>query len=121
MPLFPKLATGAIAQYPATRTVQHRTRVIQYIDGSEQRLTRGSAPVRRWIIKLDQLTEREADEVLAFFASVRGRAGRFDFEDPWSGEIISDCRFEQDQLVVDFADVSRARVATLRIRSGGSR
>jgi hypothetical protein len=118
MALFPKLATGAVAQYPATRTIEHRTRVIQYTDGTEQRLSRRKAPVRRWIIKLDQLTEREVHDVLSFFAEVRGRAERFDFEDPWTGEIQPDCRFEQDDIAVDFKDVPHGRVSSLQIRSG---
>ena len=118
MAVFPKLATGAVTQYPATRTVEHRTRVIQYVDGSEQRISRRSSGIRRWILKLDRLTEREANDVLSFFGEVRGRAEHFDFEDPSTGEIVPDCRFDQDDIAIDFTDVMRARVATLRIRSG---
>jgi hypothetical protein len=118
MALFPKLTTGAVTQYPATRAIEHRTRIIQYTDGTEQRLSRRNMPVRRWLVQLDQLTEREANDVLSFFAQVRGRAERFDFEDPWSGQIVPDCRFEQDEIVLDFKGPSRARIATLRIRSG---
>jgi hypothetical protein len=118
MALFPKLTTGAVAQYPAMRTIEHRTRVIQYTDGTEQRVSRTRVPVRRWIVKLDQLTEREANDVSSFFVQVRGRAGTFEFEDPWSSEIIPDCRFEQDDIMIDFTDASRARLATLHIRSG---
>src|SRR5512138_1824477 len=117
MAIFPKLVTGAIAQYPATRMLEHRTRVIRYIDGTEQRVSRTKEAIRRWVVNLDQLTEREAADVLSFFSEVRGRAEQFDFEDPWSGVIFSHCRFEQDEVRIEFTDGSASRT-TLTIRSG---
>ena len=34
---FPKLKTGAVAQYPAQRTTRYSTHVMRFMDGSEQR------------------------------------------------------------------------------------
>ena len=116
MALFPRLSTGSVAQYPAARTVQHRTTIIQYTDGTEQRISSRSAPIVRWIIRLDQLTDREAHDVLTFFAQVRGRAEQFEFEDPWSGTMFPHCRFEQDDFTVDYTGETGSRT-TLAIRS----
>ena len=116
MALFPRLSTGAVAQYPAKRVLEHGTRVIQYLDGTEQRIGRRASVIRRWTIKLDQLTERELSEISTFVSQHRGRAEEFDFEDPWSGQVIGHCRFEQDDLVAEFGG-SGGRM-TLSIRSG---
>ena len=117
MALFPKLSTGAVAQYPLTRTLEQRTRVIQYIDGTEQRISRRRRAIGRWVIRLERLGEQEADAVLGFFAQHRGRADHFDFEDPYSGAMVANCRFEQDDLTVEFTRTGGART-TLTIRSG---
>ena len=61
MATFPVLSTGAVGQYPMARGVSYNVEVIRFMDGSDQRyLTRGK-PLRRWLIKLDQLTERNCD------------------------------------------------------------
>ena len=117
MALFPKLETGAIAQYPATRTFGYRTRLIRYIDGTEQRVSRFTKAIRRWVVHLDQLSEREASDVLSFFSEMRGRAEQFEFEDPRSGATVSHCRFEQDEVRIEFTGPSASRT-TLTIRSG---
>lgn len=33
---------------------------------------------------------------MEFFSEQQGRFGSFDFEDPWTGSVIANCRFEQD-------------------------
>jgi hypothetical protein len=117
MRLFPKLSSGAITQYPSTRELEQRTRIIQYTDGTEQRISRKAGHLRRWFIHLDQLSEAESDNVLTFFSQCRGRAEEFDFKDPWSGSVIPHCRFEQDDLTMEFTGNDGART-TLIIRSG---
>ena len=98
MTSFPKLKTGAISQYPSTRETSFTTRVQRYLDLGEQRhRDRGSAR-RRWRINLSLLTDTELAQLANFFAEHQGRLGSFEFEDPWSGAIVSGCRFEQDSL-----------------------
>ena len=116
MALFPRLSTGAVAQYPAKRVLDYTTRVIQYLDGTEQRIGRRASAIRRWSIKLDQLTERELSDILIFFSQHQGRAEEFDFEDPWSGLVIEHCRFEQDDVVAEL--LGSGGRTTLSIRSG---
>jgi hypothetical protein len=117
MALFPRLSTGALAQYPLARSHEYRTRVIEYTDGTEQRISRGGRVLRRWTVSLDQLTEREAADVMTFFAQQRGRAQEFELEDPFTGTIVPNCRFEQEEVSLDFSDHGGVRT-TLTIRGG---
>ena len=98
MASFPKLKTGVVAQYPVTRVTEFATRVQRYLDLSEQRHRDRSGTRRRWLIELSQLTETELATLVNFFSEHKGRFGSFDFEDPWSGSVVSGCRFEQDRL-----------------------
>jgi hypothetical protein len=100
MSVFPKLKTGVVAQYPALREGQFLTAVIQFVDGSEQRFQDHPGLRRRWVIPLSQLDESELQQLAAFFVQQRGRSESFDFEDPWTGNVISGCRFEDDELQI---------------------
>jgi hypothetical protein len=108
---FPALASGAVAQYPAACVRDCRTRILQYTDGSEQRYAEVGGPLLRWHIRLDRLTEEEADNLMRFLAEARGRAGAFSFTDPWTGIEHENCTLEHDRAVVEFEDNARARAA----------
>ena len=38
----------------------------------------------------------EVTRLMEFFSEQHGRFGSFDFEDPWTGSVVTNCRFEQD-------------------------
>lgn len=96
MASFPVLKTGAIVQYPVTRTLEHSTQVLRFVDGSEQRFRDFTSPLRRWVIRLDLLDEEELAQIEDFFLSAQGRLGSFTFTDPWDGTVYSDCSLESD-------------------------
>ena len=98
MTMFPILKTGAVAQYPATRTLQFSTKVLRFVDGSEQRFREFKRPLRRWVIRLDLLDEAELAGIEEFFQWQQGRAGSFLFTDPWDGTPYPNCSFDQDGL-----------------------
>ena len=100
---FPKLKTGAVAQYPAAVTLRFPTRVMRFVDGAEQRWARYKTPLRRWAIELSMLDEAELASITAFFANHKGRFGSFSFEDPWTQTVYADCSFEQDDLTLDIS------------------
>jgi len=104
---FPTLSTGAVAQYPADRTRQFSTQVCRFLDGSDQRFRGYGAPLLRWAIRLDLLTEAELVNLEAFFLSEEGRSGSFAFTDPWDGTVYSNCSFDGDTFAAGFQDVSR--------------
>jgi hypothetical protein len=99
MSVFPKLKTGVVAQYPVVRAGQFSTAVNRFLDNSEQRFRDYRGLRRRWTIQLSQLDESELQRLSEFFVEQQGRSGQFDFEDPWTGGLVSGCRFEDDQLV----------------------
>ncbi len=110
---FPVLKTGALAQYPATRAARYDTEVIEFVDGGEQRYRKRARAVKRWVIRLDLLDETEMSELVKFFNSVQGRAGRFEFEDPWTGAVHEDCSLEIDDLMTELS--GETRVATVLV------
>ena len=111
MVAFPVLKTGAILQYPATRIVAFATSVYRFLDGSEQRYRDFAAPVRRWVVRLNLLTEGEIAELDRFYASLHGGASSFEFTDPWDGTVYPNCYFENDNLALQAQEEGRARTS----------
>jgi hypothetical protein len=104
---FPTLSTGAVAQYPADRARQFSTLVCRFLDGSEQRFPNYGAPLVRWTIRLDLLTETELVTLETFFLSEQGEAGSFTFTDPWDGAVYPNCSFVFGTMAAEFREVGR--------------
>jgi hypothetical protein len=100
MATFPRLKTGALAQYPLRSARQFRTSVVRFLDGTEQRWRNDSKEQIRWVVRLDLLDEAEARTVREFFLAHAGQADTFTFEDPVTGEIHPHCRFASDTCEV---------------------
>jgi hypothetical protein len=109
MSAFPRLRTGAVAQYPAGRVLSHATEVLKFIDGTDQRYRARGAAVRRWVIRLELLDETEISRLEDFFATAQGRMGTFSFEDPWTGNVHTDCSLESDEFEVELVGETRGR------------
>ncbi|HOK48044.1 MAG TPA: DUF2460 domain-containing protein [Bryobacteraceae bacterium] len=109
MNAFPRLKTGAVAQYPAGRALSYATEVLKFVDGTDQRYRKRGAPVRRWLIRLDLLDETELARLEEFFAAAQGRLGSFSFEDPWTGNVHTDCSLENDEFEVELLGETRGR------------
>ncbi|MBI1792247.1 MAG: hypothetical protein HYR60_32390 [Acidobacteria bacterium] len=107
----PLLKTGAVAQYPVTTRVRHRTETRQYLDGSEQRHREFRAPLREWAIRLDLLDEAEMAALAEFFASYSS----FSFVDPHTQAQYPDCSVADEDVAFDLMGEMRGR-ATLTIR-----
>ncbi len=107
MSTFPRLKTGAVAQYPAGRSLQYATARYRFLGGCEQRYRERGRAVRRWAIRLDLLDDRELAAVEEFFESQQGRYGSFSFTDPWDGTVHADCSFDQDELRIELAGERR--------------
>lgn len=113
MATFPVLSTGAVGQYPMARGVSYNVEVIRFMDGSDQRyLTRGK-PLRRWLIKLDQLTEAELGRLEQFFDSAQGNFESFDFPDPFSGTPIPNCRIANPYLLTEYVAAGSGSAALM--------
>ncbi len=90
---FPKLKTGAVAQYGASRELRGVIRVLAFLDGTEQRY-RLEKSRRRWTIALDKLDEGEAAAVDDFVRRHLETLESFSFTDPWSGVTYAGCAVE---------------------------
>jgi hypothetical protein len=111
MASFPLLKTGAIAQYGASRTRIFSTRVVRFLDGSEQRIPQYTSALHAWTIRLDLLDESELTQLEQFFAGEVGRGGQFSFTDPWDGTVYANCSFGEDELATEFRGLARGRVS----------
>jgi hypothetical protein len=108
MASFPKLRTGAVAQYPAERQTRFSTRVVEFVDGREQRFREFGRPLRRWVIRLDYLNATELAEVATFFEQASVTA-TFRFVDPWDGSEHLNCAVENPDFAAELLSESRNR------------
>ena len=106
---FPQLKTGAVAQYPAQKTVSYRTHVLRFVDGSDQRFREYSASLHRWAIRLDLLDESELAAVEQFFLSQQGELSDFSFTDPWDGAEYTSCSLENGDAALEYYRQGRGR------------
>ena len=100
MAIFPKLKTGAVAQYPLESAVLRSTEVHRFMDSSDQRYRDIRVGRRRWVVRLTMLDDAELSAIRLFFQQQQGRVIPFEFEDPISGLTIPSCRFSSDQLAL---------------------
>jgi phage-related protein len=106
---FPALKTGVVAQYGSDRSRRFSTRVLRFLDGSEQRFPGYGAPLRQWVIRLELLDESELANLEQFFEDEGGRAGTFSFTDPWDGTVYVSCSFGGDSLALEFQETARGK------------
>jgi hypothetical protein len=98
MGTFPTLKTGAVAQYPATKTSRFQNQILRFIDGTDQRYRDSAGPLHTWEIHLERLDEAEMANMETFFADNQGSFGSFTFTDPWDGQVHSNCSLATDSL-----------------------
>jgi phage-related protein len=96
MAKLPLLLTGAPAQYPFTRTLETRSRVLKFSDGREQRFPLFQAVRRKWRLTLHLLSDGEAAALESFVEQQGGRGGVFEFDDPIDGAVAERCRLAAD-------------------------
>ena len=106
---FPALKTGAVAQYGSDRGRKFSTKVLRFLDGSEQRFPEYGAPLMQWTIRLDLLDEAELWNLEQFFENEGGRAGSFSFTDPWDGTVHTNCSFDSDEITLEYQDAARGK------------
>ena len=98
MATFPSLKTGAVAQYPATKSICFKNQIVRFVDGNEQRYRDAASPLHRWTIQLDLLDETELSALEAFFLSDHGKFASFAFVDPWDASSHPNCSIGSDRL-----------------------
>ena len=119
MAAFPKLKSGAIMQYPGGRSLGFATRIVRFLDGTEQRYRERKTATRRWLIRLSLLDEQELFTLDSFFQSSQGQTGTFEFYDPWDDIAYPNCSFEQPTLVLNWSGPGNGE-AELIVRQAGA-
>jgi hypothetical protein len=109
MSMFPKLKTGAVLQYPASKELRFANHAMRFIDGSEQRYRTSAGALRKWVIRLDALDESEMAEFEHFFLRNQGSFGTFTFADPWEQKEYPNCSLEADELEIFALDELKGR------------
>ncbi len=99
MASFPRLKTGAYAQYPADKTTKFSNIVLRFLDGSEQKYRNAAGSRREWTLHLELLDEREIAVLQQFFEQQQGTSQVFSFVDPWDATTYQTCRLKDDSLV----------------------
>lgn len=108
MATFPKLKTGAVAQYPSERHVGFSTQVLEFVDGSEQRFREYRKPLRKWVVRFELLDEGEVAALRSFFDQA-GAASPFAFTDPWDGTLYPNCTVDGDDFEVQYMAAGRVK------------
>jgi hypothetical protein len=119
MAMFPHLNTGAVAQYSASVWNRRPARVIYFIDGQDQRYTTSYKALRTWQIRLELLNEDEIDALQAFFLGQMGAYSTFSFYDPFSGQIVPNCRFATESFSASWDGVDVGSTALLVTETNG--
>jgi hypothetical protein len=114
MATFPQLKTGAVAQYPAAKSLHFRNQALRFLDGSEQRYRDSAGPLHQWIIQLSDLDATEVAALEVFFEANQGRLGSFFFIDPWDATEYPDCSLVSDVFnVSSLAEMSAKASLTI--------
>ena len=118
MASFPQLKTGAVAQYPATKSLRFRNQTLRFLDGSEQRYRDSAGPMHQWVIQLSDLDESEMATVAQFFQDNEGRLGSFAFTDPWDGTQYENCSLASDGMELSSLAEMRGKTSVTIIENG---
>ncbi len=119
MAVFPVLSTGAVCQYPARVIHQQAVQVLRYIDGSEQRFLQQGRQLRRWEIRLDLLSETEVSTLEKFFQTQLGDYSCFDFFDPFTNTLISQCVLGTPYLTSELLGIGTGSASCWVIETNG--
>jgi hypothetical protein len=111
MATFPTLKTGAVAQYPASKSLRFQNQTVRFLDGAEQRYRDAAGPLHQWVIRLTELDESEMAAFEQFFEDNQGRLGNFAFTDPWDGTQYANCSLQSDDITLGSAAEMRTKTS----------
>ena len=117
MATFPKLKTGAIAQYPMARRARFQNQIVRFVDGSDQRYRDSAGARLEWQIQLSRLDDAEMAAIDEFFRANQGAFGRFEFVDPWDGQVYGDCSIAEDVLQLAMLAETRGNTRLTVVRN----
>ena len=75
MASFPTIRSGAVALYPLARGTERKTRVIKFIDDSEQRW-RQAPPLASFLLEFTDINSRDLSTLRVFWVTTKGRVDK---------------------------------------------
>ena len=112
---FPLLKSGAATQYPLSAGVLRQCVVLPYLDGSEQVLAVAARPEQSWLVTYTNLSEGEAAALRNFIEAV-GPTGIFEFVDPFTDILHTDCFLESYEFEEVYDERSAVRASLISLR-----
>lgn len=97
---FPRLKTAAVQQYGSSVSSRFATRVLRFVDGTEQRFPVEKGAGKKWVLRYAQLAEGELAALDDFFLAMQGPTQEFTFEDPETGVRHERCRLMREELAL---------------------
>src|SRR5580704_12020987 len=79
---YPQLSTGAVSQFPVTRSANMRTVSNQLASGFTIRMADTGAQKVQWQLRYSSLTDAERSSIESLFESSEGQLNTFTFLDP---------------------------------------
>ena len=119
MAIFPKLKSGAAAQYPATKSLRFENQTLRFLDGSEQRYRDSAGALHQWVIPLSNLDDGEMAAVEQFVRDNQGRLGNFAFTDPWDGTQYASCSLASDGVELSSIEEMRGMTSLTVVENRG--
>lgn len=116
---FPRLNSGAVAQYPLPVSYSSPTQVVRFIDGLDQRFAARGKTLRSWHVQLSNLSDSEIGQIETFFASLSGQYSLFAFPDPYSGSTVPNCRMGESSLTTDYLASDLSSVSLWVVETNG--
>lgn len=97
---FPLLKTGSRLQYPFRRTAQYSTQVLEFIDGTEQRMPQQASSQLEWQIGLSKLDDGEVNRYTELFDASQAGVRGILFLDPLDSQTYT-CALVEPELDVE--------------------
>lgn len=115
----PSLSTGAVTQLPWSKSRQYETNFEDMESGPRHAVAMRAGgltnfptdPQRTWSVKWPAATETEVENLIQFFVGKHGRLGSFSFTDPDTSVTYTGCRFDSDDLEVQYLEPQRCSAA----------
>ena len=122
---FPALPSGAVTQLPWTKRRTYETSLTDLEVGVRHAtaLRDGgltnfpTAPELAWDISLNAIRPADAENHIKFFISKHGRLGSFSFTDPDTAVTYTGCRYDADDLTVQYDGYNRCSLTVTVIKT----
>ena len=106
----PKLKTGSAMQYPSTRGLGRRVRILRFVDGTEQRFPLDGKAHGQWRMSFRQLDDTERRELERFVEESAASGSVISIVDPWDGRRHDQCRLEGDKADIQMREANDNRL-----------